>query len=80
MFDKPTPQETLFANVLSCLDFEGKPDGEIMALGAMMANWLRSEVSDSGSGVDTGAGFDSYDLWVKFGGKELFINIRESKK
>lgn len=57
---------------------EAPPCGEVAVLGDMMRNWLYTEVSDNGSAVDSGAGSGSYDLWVKFGGKEIYINLRLS--
>lgn len=57
-----------------------KPPSEVQALGILMANWLRTEMADAGTGVDQGAGFHEYDLWVQFGGKDLYIKIAESGK
>lgn len=35
----------------------------------------------SNNGVaDRGAGYGSYDIWFKYGEKELYINIKESSK
>jgi hypothetical protein len=70
---------TAFAQLLATIDFEGKPDSEVMALGELMRNWLRTEMADAGTSVDSGAGLSSYDLWVQFGGKRLYINIAESR-
>lgn len=55
------------------------PSSEVQALGMLMKHWLETEMSDNGSAVDSGGGMGQYDLWVKFGGEELYISIKQSK-
>lgn len=35
---------------------------------------------DHGSGMDTGGGFGTADLWVKFGGKEYFVSVKSTSE
>jgi hypothetical protein len=35
-------------------------------------------IKDHGTSIDTGGGMGSYDLWVKCGGIEWYINVRKS--
>lgn len=58
---------------------ENPPSADCMAVGHMMRDWLEDIVADPGSKIDTGGGLGGYDLWVKVGGKELFITIKEVK-
>lgn len=57
---------------------ENPPSADCMAVGHMMRDWLEAAVADAGTKIDTGGGLGGYDLWVKVGGKELFITIKES--
>lgn len=68
--------DEIFARILC--DHGIKVSNEVQAIGHMMKHWLESEITDCGEKVDTGAGFGEFDLWVPFGGKELFITIRYS--
>jgi hypothetical protein len=70
-------RENLFAR-LARDNLKGM-DSEVMALGYLMSDWLRAQIADAGTGVDAGAGMDSFDLWVTVGGKELLVNIRKSR-
>ena len=70
--------DSLFAKLLNGIEYEGKPTSEVQAMGLLMQNWLKTEMADAGTEIDSGAGMHSYDLWVKFGGVELFINIQKS--
>jgi hypothetical protein len=53
------------------------PPPDVMALGHIMRDWLEACVADAGTKVDTGGGFGCYDLWVKMGGKDVFIQLQE---
>lgn len=43
--------------------------------------WLQGLLADkTGSGVDTGAGFNQFDLWAKRNGVEFFITVKLARK
>lgn len=52
------------------------PSSDVQAVGHLMRQWLQNVIADAGTAIDTGAGFNQYDLWVTVGGKELFITIK----
>ena len=52
------------------------PDDNTQALAHLMRDWLRSFAADAGTEVDSGMGNGACDLWVKFGGQEIFITLR----
>lgn len=66
----------LFARLVK--QFDPDVDDEVTALGYLMRDWLSGMV-DAGTSVDQAAGMKSFDLWAKFGGKDLFIQIRQAK-
>jgi hypothetical protein len=68
-----TPNEQ-FARVARAVNIEC--DGDVIALGYMMRDWLKSSVADGGTSVEQGIGIGYFDLWVKIGGKEIFITIK----
>jgi hypothetical protein len=68
-------RKELFADFVRAV--ENPPPADCMALGHMMRDWLKAVVADPGTSVDTGGGFGCYDLWVKMGGKEVYIQIKE---
>lgn len=69
----------LFAQLLASIDMDDKPNGEMLALGALMRQWL-SQVSDNGRAVDVCVGGGSYDFWVTCGGVEMFVCIKKSAR
>ena len=56
------------------------PTSNVQALAILMRDWLRAFAADGGGGVDSGMGSQQCDLWVQFGGEEMFISIRHSDR
>ena len=56
-----------------------KPRDDVQALALLMRDWLRAFASDAGTGVDSGLGFGRCDLWVKFGGKDIHVQLTEKE-
>lgn len=47
-------------------------------IGFMLQDYLENAVADADTRVDRGVGLGSFDLWVKVGGREYYIEIKES--
>ena len=53
------------------------PESDVQALSILMRDWLRAFAADAGTGVDSGLGMGRCDLWVKFGGKDVHVQLTE---
>lgn len=53
-----------------------KPSDNTQALAILMRDWLRAFAADADTEVDSGIGFGAADLWVKFGGQEIYITLK----
>lgn len=65
----------LFAETLPLV--QEPPTKDCQAVGYMMRDWLQAVIADAGTHVDTGGGMGQFDLWVKVGGKEIYISLKE---
>jgi len=55
---------------------EEAPDRSVMDFGY----WLKQLLAEkTGEAVDTGAGFNAFDLWVKYKGREFFVTVKQTK-
>lgn len=52
--------------------------GGVMEIGFMVRDFLEKVVADAGTSVDTGCGFDAFDLWVKVDGEEYLLCIKKN--
>ena len=52
------------------------PDKSVMDFGYWLKELL---VEKTGEAVDTGAGFNAFDLWVKHNGQEFFVTVKQTK-
>ena len=55
---------------------ENAPDDRVYKFGRWLSGVLQEQ---TGEAVDTGAGFDAFDLWVKKDGVEFFVSVTLSK-
>ena len=53
------------------------PNDSVFEFGKMLASILRKETNMP---VDTGAGFNEFDLWAKYKGREFFIAVKLANK
>lgn len=53
-----------------------RPSDNTQALAILMRDWLRAFAADAGTDVDSGLGMGECDLWVKFGGEEVYIRLK----
>jgi hypothetical protein len=51
------------------------PSEEVRTFSALLLEFLRAHAE---SAVDIGGGMGSSDFWLRFGGKSIYINVRES--
>lgn len=52
---------------------EEPPSNAVFEFGKMLERALRRETNRP---VDTGAGFNQFDLWAKYQGREFFITVK----
>jgi hypothetical protein len=67
-------RDAAFAKILNRYT-ENPPSEGAQFIGHMMRDWLITQIADPGTGVDTGGGFYTYDLWVTVEGVEHHIAI-----
>lgn len=49
------------------------PSNDVFEFGKFLEKTLRRETNNP---VDTGAGFNQFDLWAKYGGREFYITVK----
>jgi hypothetical protein len=49
-------------------------------IGFLLQDFLENMVADADTAVDKGVGLGSFDLWVTVGGREYYLEIKESLK
>lgn len=63
-------------DAVESMNLENAPDDRVYAFGRWLSGVLREQ---TGEPVDTGAGFDAFDLWAKKDGTEFYITVALSK-
>ena len=69
-------RQDLMDETVESVRLENAPDGRVYDFGRWLSGVLKEQ---TGEDVDTGAGFDAFDLWVKKDGAEFFVSITLSK-
>ena len=55
---------------------EEPPSNAVFEFGKMLERALRRETNRP---VDTGAGFNQFDLWAKYEGREFYITVKMAR-
>lgn len=77
MSDDRSERRKHFAELAKQYGGDLAPLGTI-EIGFMLQDFLENMVADADTHVDKGFGCGSFDLWVKMGGREYYVEIKES--